>query len=113
MSFFVRKISLMVNQPYRIWRLGTKAYYFFKTDFQVKNSNGMLSILFTNNSKYCASLMTRSLMMTRGRVQCFSMQDVMNKYFLLNSDKTFVADPYYCFREKRKKKRTLYLRNMT
>jgi len=36
----------------------------------------------------------------KGRVQCFSMQVVMDKCFLLNPENKFVADPSY-FREKR------------
>jgi len=46
----------------------------------------------------------------KGRVQCFSMQVVMNKYFvlnlvkkkILNLVKKFGADSFCCFREKRK-----------
>jgi len=40
-------------------------------------------------------------LLLKGRVQCFSMQVVMNKYFLLNPDKNFGADPFCRFREKR------------
>jgi len=36
-----------------------------------------------------------------GRVHCFSMQVVINKCFLLNSEKIFGADPSCRFREKR------------
>jgi len=36
-----------------------------------------------------------------GRVHCFSMQVVLNKGFLINSEKKFGAYPFCCFREKR------------
>jgi len=38
----------------------------------------------------------------KGPVQCFSMQVVLNKYFLLNPEKNFGPDPTYRFRGKRK-----------
>jgi len=38
----------------------------------------------------------------KGRVHCFSMQVVINKCFLLNSEKKFGSDPSCRFREKRK-----------
>jgi len=41
---------------------------------------------------------------------CFSMQVVINKCFLLNPEKTFGADPYCRFREKRKNA-PLFLKN--
>jgi len=40
----------------------------------------------------------------KGRVHCFSMQVVVNKYFLLNPEKNFGVDPSCRFREKRKKR---------
>jgi len=38
----------------------------------------------------------------KGQVQCFSMQVVVNKCFLLNPEKKLGADPSWRFREKRK-----------
>jgi len=40
----------------------------------------------------------------KGRVHYFSMQVVINKFFLLNPEKKFGADPSCRFREKRKKR---------
>jgi len=40
----------------------------------------------------------------KGRVQCFSMQVVINKCFLLNTKKKFDANPTCRFRQKRKKR---------
>jgi len=37
----------------------------------------------------------------KGRVQCFSMQVLMNKCFLQTPEKQFGTDPSFRFREKR------------
>jgi len=37
----------------------------------------------------------------KGRVHCFSMQVVINKYFLLNPEQIFGANPSCRFQEKR------------
>jgi len=37
----------------------------------------------------------------KGRVHCFSMQVVVNEYFLLNLEKKFSVGPFCRFREKR------------
>jgi len=42
-----------------------------------------------------------SLVCFKGRVQCFSMQFVINLCFLLNPEKKIGADPSCRFREKR------------
>jgi len=44
-----------------------------------------------------------TVLLFKGRVQCFSMQVVMNKSFLLSPEKIFGAGPSCRFREKRKK----------
>jgi len=44
---------------------------------------------------------TRTRIWFKERVHCFSMQVVMNKCFLLNSEKQFGANPFCRFRDKR------------
>jgi len=46
--------------------------------------------------------MSEHTLLFKGRVHCFSIQVVMNKCFLLNSEKKFSADPPSRFQEKRK-----------
>jgi len=55
-----------------------------------------LSLLFTKN------YIGRQKIQFKGRVHCFSMQVVMNKCFLLKTEKKFGADPPCRLREKRK-----------
>jgi len=46
-----------------------------------------------NFLQFCADVFYEQPL--KGRVHCFSMRVVMNKYFLLNSEKKFGADPSY------------------
>jgi len=54
-----------------------------------------ISIILKNDTRYF-----------KGRVQCFSMQVVINKCFLLNFEKIFSTDPF-CRFEKNVKNYTL------
>jgi len=61
-----------------------------------KKSTHLFSVASVSQCNYASSL--------KGRVQCFSMQVVINKCFLLNPEKKFGTYPSCRYREKRKKR---------
>jgi len=84
-----------------------RPFKFFKShkwktiSFKVPHENRLSILVFTDQNVGLLNIIF-SFLRFKGRVHCFSMQVVMNKCFLLNSEKKFGTDPSCRFREKRK-----------
>jgi len=72
--------------------------YFFRKSKSIKINRLCIKNLDINVDWIVKKFSIKSF---KGRVQCFSMQVVINKCFLPNPEKKIGTDPSCCFREKR------------